>query len=120
MILLAFNVIIFFHIIVLYYIKMGLNFYLILALLLFSIGVTGVLLRRNAIIVFMCIELMLNSVNLVFVSFSAFLGNITGQMFVFFIMTVAAAEVAVGLALIVAIFHTKQSIDVDQMNGMKG
>lgn len=98
---------------------MGLNFYLILALLLFSIGVTGVLLRRNAIIVFMCIELMLNSVNLVFVSFSAFLGNITGQMFVFFIMTVAAAEAAIGLAIVIAMFRNKPTINLDEINILK-
>jgi len=81
---------------------MDLNYYLVLALLLFSIGVAGVLLRRNAIIVFMCIELMLNSVNLVFVAFSQYLGNLNGQVFVFFIMTVAAAEAAIGLAIIIA------------------
>jgi NADH-quinone oxidoreductase subunit K len=98
---------------------MGLNYYLILALLLFSIGVTGVLLRRNAIIVFMCIELMLNSVNLVFVAFSSFLGNITGQMFVFFIMTVAAAEAAIGLAIVIAMFRNKETINLDEINILK-
>jgi NADH-quinone oxidoreductase subunit K len=98
---------------------MGLNFYLILALLLFSIGVAGVLMRRNAIIVFMCIELMLNSVNLVFVSFSSFLGNITGQIFVFFIMTVAAAEAAIGLAIVIAMFRNKETINLDEINILK-
>lgn len=98
---------------------MGIDYYLVLALLLFSIGVAGVLLRRNAIIVFMCIELMLNSVNLVFVSFSSFLGNVTGQMFVFFIMTVAAAEAAIGLAIIIALFRNKETINIDEINILK-
>jgi NADH-quinone oxidoreductase subunit K len=98
---------------------MDLNYYLILALLLFSIGVTGVLVRRNAIIVFMCIELMLNSVNLVFVAFSQFLGNLNGQIFVFFIMTVAAAEAAIGLAIIIALFRNKDTINLDEINILK-
>ena len=98
---------------------MDINFYLILALLLFSIGVVGVLFRRNAIIVFMCIELMLNSVNLVFVSFSSFLGNQSGQIFVFFIMTVAAAEAAIGLAIIIALFRNKETINLDEINILK-
>ncbi|HMQ81135.1 MAG: NADH-quinone oxidoreductase subunit NuoK [Ignavibacteria bacterium] len=98
---------------------MELNFYLILALLLFSIGVIGVLTRRNAIVVFMCIELMLNSVNLVFVSFSSFLGNLNGQIFVFFIMTVAAAEAAIGLAIIIALYRNKSTINLDEINILK-
>jgi NADH-quinone oxidoreductase subunit K len=98
---------------------MNINYFLILALILFSIGVIGVLLRRNAIIVFMSIELMLNSVNLVFITFSAFLGNITGQIFVFFIMTVAAAEAAVGLAIIIALFRNKETINIDEINILK-
>mgnify|MGYP003537624652 FL=1 len=98
---------------------MELNFYLILALLLFSIGVIGVLTRRNAIVVFMCIELMLNSVNLVFVTFSSFLGNLNGQIFVFFIMTVAAAEAAVGLAIIIALYRNKSTINLDEINILK-
>ena len=98
---------------------MTLNFYLILALLLFSIGVIGFLIRRNAIIIFMCIELMLNSVNLVFVSFSSYLGNINGQIFVFFIMTVAAAEAAIGLAIIIALFRNKETINIDEINVLK-
>ena len=98
---------------------MDLNYYLVLALLLFSIGVAGVLLRRNAIIVFMCIELMLNSVNLVFVAFSQFLGNLNGQVFVFFIMTVAAAEAAIGLAIIIALFRNKDTINLDEINILK-
>jgi NADH-quinone oxidoreductase subunit K len=83
-------------------------------------GALGVLIRRNAIIIFMSIELMLNAANLAFVAFANQYQEIAGQIFVFFIMAVAAAEVAVGLALIVAIFHTKQSIDVDQINILKG
>jgi NADH-quinone oxidoreductase subunit K len=98
---------------------MSLNYFLILALALFSIGVIGVLVRRNAIIVFMCIELMLNSVNLVFVAFSSFLGTINGQAFVFFIMTVAAAEAAIGLAIIIALFRNKQTINIDEINILK-
>ena len=98
---------------------MDINFYLVLALLLFSIGVVGVLLRRNAIVVFMCIELMLNSVNLVFVTFSSFLGNLNGQVFVFFIMTVAAAEAAVGLAIIISLYRNKSTINLDEINILK-
>ncbi len=98
---------------------MEINFYLILALLLFSTGVIGVLTRRNAIVVFMCIELMLNSVNLVFVTFSSFLGNLNGQIFVFFIMTVAAAEAAIGLAIIIALYRNKSTINLDEINILK-
>jgi NADH-quinone oxidoreductase subunit K len=87
---------------------------------MFTIGAMGVLIRRNSIVIFMSVELMLNSANLAFVAFARNFGAMEGQLFVFFIMTVAAAEVAVGLALIVAIFRTKQSIDVDQMNSLKG
>jgi NADH-quinone oxidoreductase subunit K len=91
-----------------------------LAVILFTIGVVGVLLRRNAIVVFMSLELMFNSANLAFVAFARQFQTLSGQIFVFFVMTVAAAEVAVGLALIVAIFRRKQSIDVDQLNTLKG
>lgn len=98
---------------------MNLNYFLVLALILFSIGVIGVLVRRNAIIVFMCIELMLNSVNLVFVSFSSFLGSTGGQVFVFFVMTVAAAEAAIGLAIIIALFRNKETINIDEVNILK-
>ena len=98
---------------------MNINFFLILTLLLFSIGVIGVLVRRNAIIVFMCIELMLNSVNLVFITFSSYLGNLNGQIFVFFIMTVAAAEAAIGLAIIIALFRNKETINIDEINILK-
>jgi NADH-quinone oxidoreductase subunit K len=96
------------------------NWYLVLSTLLFSIGVMGVLLRRNAIIILMCIELMLNSVNLLLVSFSAYAGNTDGQVFVFFIMVVAAAEVAVGLALLVSIYRNLGSIDIDVLSKLKG
>lgn len=96
-----------------------LNHYLALSAILFSIGVIGVLTRRNAIIVFMCVELMLNSVNLTLVAFSAFLGQITGQILVFFVMAVAAAEAAVGLAIIIAIFRNKQTVNIDEINLMK-
>lgn len=87
---------------------------------MFTIGALGVLIRRNSIVIFMSVELMLNAANLAFVAFARAYESMSGQIFVFFVMTVAAAEVAVGLALIVAIFHSKQSIDVDQMNTMKG
>jgi NADH-quinone oxidoreductase subunit K len=96
------------------------SYYIILSAVLFTIGALGVLIRRNAIIIFMSVELMLNAANLAFVAFSHIHQNLSGQIFVFFVMTVAAAEVAVGLALIVAIFRTKKSIDVDQLNMLKG
>ncbi|MBV5337984.1 MAG: NADH-quinone oxidoreductase subunit NuoK [Deltaproteobacteria bacterium] len=97
----------------------NLNGYLIVSAILFSIGTIGVLTRKNAIVIFMCIELMLNAVNLTFVALSRYLGNLDGQIFVFFIMTVAAAEAAVGLALIIAFFNNKETIDVDDINLMK-
>ncbi len=96
------------------------NYYLALAVILFIIGALGVLIRRNAIIVFMAVELMLNAANLAFVAYARYWQSMSGQIFVFFIMTVAAAEVAIGLALIVTIFHTKESIDVDQISTLKG
>lgn len=96
------------------------NYYLIVSAILFSIGVMGVLVRRNALVVFMSIELMLNAANLSMVAFSRMYEVFSGQIFVFFIMAVAAAEVAVGLALIVTIFHTKHNIDLDQMSSLKG
>ncbi len=97
----------------------GLEWYLALSALLFVIGVAGVLTRRNALIIFMSIELMLNAVNLSFVAFSRFLPSIDGQVFVFFVMAVAAAEVAVGLAIMVTIFRRKESVDIDKVNLMK-
>lgn len=96
-----------------------LQYYLILSVVLFSIGVIGVLTRRNAIIVFMSIELMLNSVNLSLVAFSAFLGTPHGQILVFFVMAVAAAEAAIGLAIIIALFRNKQTVNIDEINLMK-
>jgi len=96
-----------------------LGFYLVLSAVLFTIGVLGVLTRRNAIVVFMCIELMLNSVNLTLVAFSAFSGTIVGQILVFFVMAVAAAEAAVGLAIIIALFRNKQTVNIDEINIMK-
>lgn len=98
---------------------MELQSYLLLSAITFIIGVVGVLARRNAIIVFMSIELMLNSVNLTLVAFSAFLGDVTGQILVFFVMTVAAAEAAVGLAIIIALFRNKQTVNLDDINILK-
>jgi NADH-quinone oxidoreductase subunit K len=96
------------------------SYYVGLSAVLFTIGALGVLIRRNAIIIFMSIELMLNSANLAFVAFARFHEALSGQIFVFFVITVAAAEVAVGLALIVAIFRTKESINVDELHELRG
>lgn len=96
-----------------------LNHYLLLSSVLFVIGVIGVLTRRNAIIIFMSVELMLNAVNLLLTAFSAFRGDAAGQVFVFFIMAVAAAEVAVGLAIIVMIYRNVRSIDINVLNKLK-
>jgi NADH-quinone oxidoreductase subunit K len=96
------------------------EYYIALSAILFTIGALGVLVRRNAIVIFMSVELILNSANLAFVAFARLYNQLNGQVFVFFVMTVAAAEVAVGLALMVAIFRTKHSIDVDQMSALKG
>ncbi len=93
--------------------------YLILSAIIFSIGTFGVLTRKNAIVIFMCIELMLNSVNLTLIALSRHLQNMDGQIFVFFIMTVAAAEAAVGLALIIAFYRNRESIDSDDFNMLK-
>ena len=101
-------------------IMLPINYYLGLAIILFIIGALGVLVRRNAIVIFMSVELMLNAANLAFVAYARYWHAMSGQIFVFFIMTVAAAEVAIGLALIVTIFRTKDSIDVDQINTLKG
>jgi len=87
---------------------------------MFVLGILGVLLRRNALIIFMSLELMFNAANLAFVTFANYYQILSGQIFVFFIMAVAAAEVAVGLALMVAIFRSKHSVDIDQMNSLKG
>ncbi|MEO8108107.1 MAG: NADH-quinone oxidoreductase subunit NuoK [Actinomycetes bacterium] len=93
--------------------------YLYLATILFAIGSVGVLVRRNAIVVFMCVELMLNASNLAFVSFARLNGNIDGQVIAFFVMVVAAAEVVIGLAIIVTIFRTRRSASVDDPNLLK-
>jgi NADH-quinone oxidoreductase subunit K len=96
-----------------------LPYYLGLSAVLFVIGVAGVLTRRNAIVVFMSIELMLNAVNLTLIAFSAFLGDITGLMLVFFVMAVAAAEATVGLAIIIAVFRNRQTVNIDEINILK-
>ena len=95
------------------------SWYLYLSIALFSIGVMGVLLRRNAIIILMCIEIMLNSVNLLLVSFSTYWGEAEGQVMVFFIMVVAAAEVAVGLALLISIYRNISGVDINILNRLK-
>ncbi|MBE2201381.1 MAG: NADH-quinone oxidoreductase subunit NuoK [Anaerolinea sp.] len=98
----------------------SIDWYVALSVILFTIGAMGVLLRRNAVVVFMSVEMMLNSANLAFVAFSRHLGDLDGQVLTFFVITVAAAEVAVGLALIVTIFRTKKSINIDDINTLKG
>jgi NADH-quinone oxidoreductase subunit K len=97
-----------------------LSYYLAISAILFTLGTLGVLIRRNPLIIFMSVELMLNAANLAFVAFARSFNVLTGQIFVFFVIAVAAAEVAVGLALIVVIFRTKHSIDVDLMSSLKG
>ncbi|MFD2874592.1 NADH-quinone oxidoreductase subunit NuoK [Mucilaginibacter ximonensis] len=96
-----------------------LNAYITLSAVIFSIGVIGVLLRRNAIVIFMSVELMLNAVNLLLTAFSVYLGDASGQVFVFFIMALAAAEVAIGLAIIVMIYRNTNSIDIKVLNRLK-
>jgi NADH-quinone oxidoreductase subunit K len=96
------------------------EYFVVLSAVLFVLGVLGVLVRRNAIMIFMSVELMLNAANLALVAFARQWGDVGGHLFVFFVMTVAAAEVAVGLALIVAIFRLKKSIDIDELNQMQG
>ncbi len=97
-----------------------LDYYLILSAILFTIGVVGVLIKRNPIVIFMCVELMLNAVNLTFVAFSRYKSDLGGQMMVIFVMAVAAAEVAVGLGILVSIFRNRASISVDEIDLMKG
>ncbi len=99
---------------------LSVNHFVILSAILFSIGAIGVLVRRNPLIMFMSIELMLNAVNLSFVAFSRYLNNLDGQVLVFLVLTVAAAEVAVGLAIIVAMFRSRASVNVDEVNSLKG
>lgn len=96
-----------------------LNSYLVVALLLFAIGLLGVLLRRNTLVVFMCLELMLVAATLALVAFSRYNGTMDGNVFVFFILTVAAAEVAIGLAIIVALFRRRLTIHVDELTSLK-
>ncbi|HKK19572.1 MAG TPA: NADH-quinone oxidoreductase subunit NuoK [Opitutales bacterium] len=96
----------------------GLNAFILVAALLFAIGMLGVLLRKNTLVIYMSLELMLNAVNLALVAFSRYNGTMDGNLFVFFIITVAAAEVAVGLAIIVALFRRRQTVMVDQLNAL--
>lgn len=97
-----------------------LQYYLIVSTVLFTIGILGLLVRKNIITVFMSIEIILNSVNIAFVAFSRYLGNVDGQIYVFFIFAIAAAEAAVGLALVVAWFKLKESISLDEIKDLRG
>jgi NADH-quinone oxidoreductase subunit K len=99
--------------------SVGLEHYLVVSVLLFSLGLLGVILRRNLLVIYMSLEMMLNAANLALVAFSRFTNNIDGQVFVFFVITVAAAEVSVGLALIVALFRRRQTADVADLTAMK-
>jgi NADH:ubiquinone oxidoreductase subunit 11 or 4L (chain K) len=99
--------------------NVGLEHYLTVSGLLFALGLFGVIVRRNVLVMYMCLELMLNAANLALVAFSRFTNNLNGQVFVFFIITVAAAEVAVGLALIVALYRKKQTAHVEELTTMK-
>jgi NADH-quinone oxidoreductase subunit K len=96
------------------------SWYLLLAAILFSIGAGGVLLRRNALVILMCVELMMNSVNLTFVAFARELSSMTGQIFVFMTITVAAVEAAVGLAILVELYRHVKSVNIDDFNALKG
>ena len=96
------------------------NHYLVLSAILFTIGLTGVLTRRNVIVVMMSIELMLNAVNLTFIAFARYIGDMSGHVFVFMVMAVAAAEAAVGLAVVLALFKNRETVDVDKVNILKG
>jgi NADH-quinone oxidoreductase subunit K len=100
--------------------EVPLTWYLILSALLFATGVVGVLIKRNPIVIFMCVELMLNAVNLSLVAFGRYLGDAGGQMLSIFVMAVAAAEVAVGLGILIAIFRLRDNINVDETNTMRG
>ena len=100
--------------------KLTPTYYLMLSAALFTIGAVGLLVRRNTLVMFMCIELMLNAANLTFVSFAKALDDISGQVIVFFTLVVAAAEVAVGLAIIVAIFRRRQDVTADDVNALEG
>ncbi len=96
-----------------------LSHYLILSAILFGLGAAGFMFRRNIITVFMCVELMLNGVALSFIAFSRYWGDLSGQLFVFFLITVAAAEAAVGLAIIIAVFRARDSLNIDDLDSMK-
>ena len=96
------------------------SWYLLLAAILFSIGAGGVLIRRNALVILMCVELMLLAVNTNFIAFSHFLGDTAGQVFVFFILTVAAAEAAIGLAILIVLFRNRRTINVEDLDTLKG
>ncbi|MGH7831278.1 MAG: NADH-quinone oxidoreductase subunit NuoK [Candidatus Binatia bacterium] len=96
-----------------------LNYYLVLSAVIFAIGVTGVIIRRNLIVILMSIELMLNAVNLTFITFARALGSIDGQVIVFFVMTVAAAEAVVGLAIVISVFRHRQTLDPQEMQLLK-
>jgi NADH-quinone oxidoreductase subunit K len=96
------------------------SYYLLLSAILFSIGAGGVLIRRNTIIILMCVEMMMNAVNLSFIAFSRYLDSATGQIFVFMVMAVAAVEVAIGLALLVELNRHKRAVNIDEINSLKG
>ncbi len=96
-----------------------LSYYLALSMILFCVGAAGFIFRRNIITVFMCIEVMLNAVNLAFIAFSRFLGNLEGQIFVFFVIVVAAAEAAVGLAIIIALHRNRKSLNIEDVDSMR-
>ncbi len=98
----------------------SLSNYLIVSAILFTIGAIGVLFRKNVIVIFMCIELMLNAVNLTLIAFSQFLGNEEGQVLVFFVMTVAAAEAAVGLAIVISLYRNRETVEIDKLDLLKG
>lgn len=100
--------------------QVPLSYYLLLGAILFAIGAGGVLIRRNAIIILMCIEMMMNAVNLTFIAFSRYLDSATGQIFVFMVMAVAAVEVAIGLALLVELNRHKNAVNIDEFNSLKG
>ena len=94
--------------------------YLIVSAVLFMIGAAGVMFRKNVIVIFMCVELMLNAVNLTLIAFSQFMGDQSGQILVFFVMTVAAAEAAVGLAIVISVYRNKETVEIDKLNLLKG
>jgi NADH-quinone oxidoreductase subunit K len=96
------------------------SYYVILSIVLFFIGVLGIFIRRNLLVLFMCIELMLNSVNLAFVTFSRIFQNLEGQLIVFFVITVAAAEATVGLAIILLVYRNRKTVEIDRLMSMKG